>query len=304
MKKKCFIKNRMTCIGIGILSIIIIFCLLGPFFSPYGEYEIFYINNQTNEEVRMDECKIDAVYIGVNVKAPISFKHWLGTDADGRDVLTRLMYGGRVSLLVGFIVVFIELAIGVTMGGLAGYYGGIIDMVIMRLAEVFNCIPFVPFMLIISAVMFGHGVLPQYRIYFIMIVMGVLYWAGVARIVRGQILSLREMEYMLAAEAIGVKTRGKIFHYLIPNIMPTIILIGAMDIGSVILMESVLSFLGVGVAWPYASWGNMVNAVNQSVILKNYMNIWVPPGICILLTVLAFNFISDGLRDMLDPRKS
>lgn len=302
MNKNCFLKNRLACIGVGIISSMIIFCVVGPFLSPYGEYEIFYINNKTKEEVRMDDREIAADYIGVNIKAPISFTHWLGTDTDGRDVLTRLMYGGRVSLLVGLIVVIIELVIGVILGGLAGYYGGIIDMVIMRLAEVFHCIPFVPFMLIISAVMFGYGISPQYRIYFIMIVMGVLYWAGVARIVRGQILSLREMEYMLAAEAIGMKTSRKIFHHLIPNIMPTIILIGAMDIGSVILMESVLSFLGVGIAWPYASWGNMVNAVNQSVILKNYMNIWVPPGACILLTVLAFNFICDGLRDILDPR--
>lgn len=302
MKKRNVFHNKTMWVSIGIIAFMIVFCFFGPIFSPYDEYEIFYFNNETKEEVRMQENNVGESYMGVYVKAPTSWKHWLGTDADGRDVLTRLMYGGRVSLTVGLCVVLIELAIGVTLGGIAGCYGGIADMLIMRIVEIFYCIPFVPFMLIVSAVMFGYGISPQYRIYCIMLVMGAFYWAGVARIVRGQILSLREMEYMLAARAIGAGSGRIIIHYLLPNIMPTVILIGATDIGSVILMESVLSFLGVGIAWPYASWGNMVNAVNQSVIFKNYLNIWVPPGLCILLTVVALNFISDGLRDMLDPK--
>lgn len=299
---KRFFRNKLACVGIGIILFMILFCAIGPIFSPYGEYEIFYINNDTKEEVRMQQADVGASYMGVNVKAPISSKHWLGTDADGRDVFTRLMYGGRISLTVGFVVVIIELLVGITLGGIAGYYGGIVDMIIMRLVEIFYCIPFIPLMLITSAIMFGYGISPRYKIYFIMIVMGILYWAGVARIVRGQILSLREMEYMQAAEATGIRTSRKIFRHLVPNVMPMIILIATMDIGSVILTESVLSFLGVGIAWPYASWGNMVDAVNKSVIMKNYLNIWMPPGICILLTVLAFNFIGDGLRDAFDPR--
>ena len=135
-----------------------------------------------------------------------------------------------------------------------------------------------------------------------MVVMGVLYWAGVARIVRGQILSLREMEYMQAAESTGISTRKQIFKHLIPNVMPMIILIATMDVGGIILTESVMSYLGVGISWPYASWGNMVNTVTNSIIMKNYINIWLPPGICILLTVLAFNFIGDGLQDAVDPK--
>jgi peptide/nickel transport system permease protein len=135
-----------------------------------------------------------------------------------------------------------------------------------------------------------------------MIVLGVLNWAGVARMVRGQILSLREMEYMQAAEAAGIRVHRKIFKHLVPNVMPIIIIMATMDIGSTILTESVISFLGVGISFPYASWGNMVNAVNSSIIMKNYLNIWMPPGICILLTVLAFNFIGDGLRDAFDPK--
>ena len=216
--------------------------------------------------------------------------------------MTRIMYGGRISLTVGIVVVFIELVIGVLLGGIAGYYGGVVDMIIMRMVEIFNSIPFIPLMLIIASVMFAASIPPQHKIYYIMAVMGILYWAGVARLVRGQILSLRELEYMQAAEATGIRTSRKILKHLIPNVMPTIILIATMDMGGVILTESVLSFLGVGVAFPYASWGNMVDVVNQSVILKNYINIWLPPGICILLTVLAWNFIGDGMRDAFDPR--
>lgn len=299
---KRFFRNKLACVGLGIIIFMLLFCIVGPLFSPYGEYEIFYINQTTGEEIRMSESGVGGEEMGVNVKAPISSKHWLGTDADGRDVLTRLMYGGRISLFVGIIVVAIELIIGVLLGGIAGYYGGAVDMVIMRLVEIFNSIPFIPLMLIISSVLFASGVLPQHKIFWIMGVMGVLYWAGVARQVRGQILSLREMEYMQAAEATGVRTSRKILKHLVPNVMPIIILIATMDMGGVILTESTLSFLGVGIAWPYASWGNMVDAVNQSVILKNYLNIWLPPGLCILLTVLAWNFIGDGMRDAFDPR--
>lgn len=301
---KRFLKNKLACIGLFIISCIMMFCIIGPFLSPYGEYEIFYINILTKEEVSMSGKDVGAADMGINIKAPISKEHFLGTDADGRDVFTRLMYGGRISLFVGFGVVFIELLIGVLLGGIAGYYGGIVDIIIMRLVEIFYSIPFVPLMLIISAIMLGWGIKPQHKIFFIIGVMGALYWAKVARMVRGQILSLREMEYMQAAEAAGLTVFHKIFKHLLPNTMPIIILIATMDVGSIILTESVLSFLGVGIAWPYASWGNMVDAVASSAIMRNYPNIWVPPGICILLAVLAFNFIGDGLRDAFDPGSS
>lgn len=299
---KRFFRNKLACVGLAIIIVMALFCIIGPFISPYGEYEIFYIDMETGVEYRMTDTGLGGETMGVNVKAPISSSHWLGTDSDGRDVLTRLMYGGRISLTVGFVVVIIELIVGVILGGLAGYYGGAVDMIIMRLVEVFYCLPFVPLMLILSSMFLGYGISPRYKIYFIMIVMGILYWAGVARNVRAQILSLREMEYMQAAEATGISTWRKIFKHLVPNTVPIIILIATMDIGGVILTESVLSFLGVGIAWPYASWGNMANAVTNSIVLKNYPNIWAPPGILILLTVLAFNFIGDGMRDAFDPR--
>lgn len=300
---KRFLRNKLAVVGMGIIIIIALFCFIGPFFSPYGEYEIFYIDKASGEEISMtDTERINSSTVTINLKAPISGAHWLGTDADGRDVLTRLMYGGRISLTVGLCVVFVELLIGITLGGIAGYYGGKVDMLIMRLVEIFYCIPFIPLMLILSSVMMALNISPRNKIYFIMFAMGVLYWAGVARLVRGQILSLREMEYMQAAEATGIRTSKKIFKHLVPNVMPMIIVMATMDLGGIILTESTLSFLGVGISFPYASWGNMVNIVNNSIIMKNYPNIWVAPGICILLTVLAFNFIGDGLRDAFDPR--
>ncbi len=302
MVMRRFFRNKLAGFGMGIVIVMILFCFLGPFFSPYGEYEIFYINKQTGEEIDMKDPRIKEAGVIINIKAPLSSSHLFGTDADGRDVLTRIMYGGRISLTVGICVVIVELLVGVTLGGIAGYYGGKIDMIIMRLVEIFYCIPFIPLMLVISAILVGYGISPKYKIFYIMVVLGILNWAGVARMVRGQILSLREMEYMQAAKAAGIRTYKKIFKHLVPNVMPIIIIMATMDIGTTILTESVISYLGVGISFPYASWGNMVNAVTNSIILKNYLNIWMPPGICILLTVLAFNFIGDGLRDAFDPK--
>lgn len=162
---KRFLRNKLACTGLGILICILIFCIAGPLFSPYGEYEIFYINTITKEEVSMTGQDVGAAYMAVNIKAPASKQHLLGTDGDGRDVLTRLMYGGRISLFAGIGVVIIELAVGVVLGGIAGYYGGFIDMVIMRVVEIFYTIPFVPLMLIISAILVGAGIKPQHKIF-------------------------------------------------------------------------------------------------------------------------------------------
>lgn len=296
-----FFRNKLAVFGLVVLIFMALFCFVGPLFSPYGETEIFYLNPETGEEVYMTDSEAVASSI-LNAKAKPSLAHPLGTNESGQDVLTRLMYGGRISLMVGFVVVIVEMLLGVTMGGLAGYYGGKVDMVIMRLVEMFVSIPFIPLMLIISSLLISLKVSPQDKIYYTMFIMGIIYWAGVARMVRGQILSLREMEYMQAAEATGIRTSRKIFRHLVPNVMPVIIVMATMDLGGVILMESTMSFLGIGVGMPYASWGNMVQSVNDNVIMRNFMNIWVPPGLCILLVVLAFNFVGDGLRDAFDPK--
>ena len=300
---KRFLKNKLAVVGLIIIAVIIIFCAIGPLFTSYGEYEIFYKYSETNQEFRVkDNQDISASGVEINLKAPISKSHILGTDADGRDVFTRLMYGGRISLMFGFCVVILELLIGVTLGGIAGYYGKKIDMIIMRIVDIFYCIPFLPLMLMISSMMASMKVPSQKKIYILMLIMGALKWASVTRLVRGQILSIREMEYMQAAKSLGLKNRKIILKHLIPNVTSIIIVMATMDLGSVILTESTLSFLGVGLSFPYASWGNMVNAVNDSIIMQNYPNIWVPPGILILLLVMAFNFIGDGLRDAFDPK--
>ncbi len=296
-----FFRNKLAVVGLVILVFMALFCFVGPLFSPYGETEIFYKNAETGEEIRMSDQQAISSAI-LNAKSLPSLAHPLGTNESGQDVLTRLMYGGRISLMVGFVVVIVEMLLGVTMGGIAGYYGGKVDMVIMRLVEMFVSIPFIPLMLIISSLLISLKVSPQDKIYYTMFIMGIIYWAGVARMVRGQILSLREMEYMQAAEATGIRTSRKIFRHLVPNVMPVIIVMATMDLGGVILMESTMSFLGIGVGMPYASWGNMVQSVNDNVIMRNFMNIWVPPGLCILLVVLAFNFVGDGLRDAFDPK--
>ncbi len=231
-----------------------------------------------------------------------SLKHWLGTDGNGMDVLTRLMFGGRISLLIGFVVVILEIILGILIGGIAGYFGGWIDSLLMRLVDVFNCIPAMPLYIILGAIMDFLKINPSIRIYFLCLVLGILSWPQVARMVRGQILSLREQEFMIATEATGIRISKKIFKHLIPNVIPQLIVMATMGLGNVILMEATLSFFGLGVKYPYASWGNIVNAVNDIYVMTNFWFIWIPAGFLILITVLGFNFIGDGLRDAFDPK--
>ena len=231
-----------------------------------------------------------------------SSKHWLGTDKYGMDMLTRLMYGGRVSLMIGFIVIIIETVLGVIMGGIAGYFGGWIDNLIMRLVDIFYCIPSMPIILILGAAMDQQRVEPGRRLIYLMLILGILGWAGIARLVRGQILSLREQEFMTATEACGISIKSRIFKHLIPNVIPQLIVNCTMGLGSVIITEATLSFLGLGVKFPFASWGNIINDVNNTHVLTTYWFIWIPAGTLLLLTVLAFNLVGDGLRDAFDPK--
>lgn len=231
-----------------------------------------------------------------------SSEHWLGTDGNGMDIFTRLMHGGRISLMIGFVVVIIETAIGIVLGGIAGYFGGFIDALIMRIVDIFNCIPAIPLYLILGAVMDGNKVDPQLRIYVLMLIIGILGWPSIARLVRGQILSLREQEFMIATEATGIRASRRIFKHLIPNVVPQLIVIATMSLGGVILLESTLSFIGMGVKYPYASWGSIITSVNDIRVMTNYWFVWIPAGFLILATVLGFNFIGDGLRDAFDPK--
>ena len=231
-----------------------------------------------------------------------SSAHWLGTDKNGMDMLTRLMYGGRVSLMIGFIVVIISAALGVVLGGVSGYFGGWVDTLIMRIVDIFYCIPSTPLIIILGAAMDGMRVDPQIRMLYLMLILGFLGWPGIARLVRGQILSLREQEFMTATEACGISVSRRIFRHLIPNVIPQLIVNCTMSLGSTIITEATLSFLGLGVKFPFASWGNIMNDVSNSYVLTSYWFIWIPAGICLMLTVLGFNFVGDGLRDAFDPK--
>lgn len=228
--------------------------------------------------------------------------HPLGTDKNGMDMLTRLMYGGRISLMIGFVVIVIEIVLGIIIGGCSGYFGGWVDTLLMRVVDVVICIPAMPLYIIIGSIMDYYKVDPRLRIYALCIILGLIGWPGIARMVRGQILSLREQEFMIATEATGVRISRRIFRHLIPNVIPQLIVIATMGLGDVILMEATLSFLGIGVKFPYASWGNIVNAVNDVYVLTNFWFVWIPAGFLILITVLGFNFVGDGLRDAFDPK--
>ncbi len=302
--RKRFMRNKLALFGVGILVVMLIFSFIGPFFSPYGEYTIFYSTSDGIEVSSDDKKDVDITAPGVKIanKQSPSASHWLGTDKDGRDIFTRLMYGGRISLSIGFIVVLFQLGLGVTLGGVAGYYGGKLDNLIMRVVDVIYCLPSLPIMLIVSSLLVAYSIPQDSKIYWLMIVMGLMGWTGTARLVRAQILSLREQEFMVATEATGIHPARRIAKHLVPNVMPQLIVIATMGMGGVILTEAAYSFLGIGVPFPFASWGNMVNTVNDPIILREYMFMWLPPGITIFITVLAFNFVGDGLRDAFDPK--
>lgn len=229
-------------------------------------------------------------------------EHPLGTDKNGMDMLTRLMYGGRVSLVIGFIVVLISAFLGVVLGGVAGYFGRWVDNLVMRVVDIFYCIPSTPLLIILGAAMDGMRVDPQIRMLLLMLILGFLGWPSIARLVRGQILSLREQEFMTATESSGLRISRRIFRHLIPNVIPQLIVTCTMSLGSTILTEATLSFLGLGVKFPFASWGNIMNDVSNAHVLTSYWFVWIPAGVCLVLAVLGFNFVGDGLRDAFDPK--
>ena len=319
-----FFRSKLSVIGLIMLVALFLFCFLGPVvYNEWGEIEVDEspIVEYTSKTIEYQKngktytaYQITEKTEKENSLAPLSAEHPLGTDETGYDILTRLMYGGQISLIIGFISVFIITIIGVIMGGIAGYFGGAVDNLVMRICDVLMCIPGFPIMLVFGTVLTAFSELenptavqaimgnPRYRIYFLMAFLTLFSWSGTARLVRGQILYLREQEYMVAAEAMGYSTARKIFKHLVPDIMPQLIVSMTLSLGSMILYEASLSFLNMGVQPPYAAWGTMINAASDLNILENYINVWAPPGICIVIAVLGFNFVGDGLRDALDPK--
>ena len=305
-----FFRSKLSIAGIVMLAFLILFSWLGPVvYRAWGEIEVDRSGADPYTQYDVEDEDNDFVQLiitheSINALASPSPNHLLGTDEQGMDVFTRLMYGGRLSLTLSFLAVFLISFIGIVLGGIAGFYGGIVDNVIMRLCDILMCFPTLPLMLILGTVLDANGVLPQYYIYLLMGLVSLWSWTGMARLVRGQILYLREQEYMVAAEAMGYSTMRRIFKHLIPNVLPQILVTMTLSPGSMILYESTLSYLGLGVQIPYASWGTMVEVISRrSDILQNYPSVWVPSGVCIVIAVLGFNFIGDGLRDALDPKQ-
>ncbi|KAF6575544.1 oligopeptide ABC transporter permease [Paenibacillus sp. SEL3] len=275
-----FNQNRLALAGLVILILMVVICSFGPMISPY----------------HLDDYRLADKNLSPNAK------YWLGTDKFGRDILLRTMLAGRISLTVGLVATFISVMIGATLGALAGFYRKGVDTVIMRIADIFMALPTLPLLIILGAVLSDLKVDPSNRIYFLMLIIGVLSWTSLSRLVRGQILTLREQEFMQATEALGLRDRRKIFRHLLPNTIPTIIVTATLGVAGAIITESALSYLGIGVVPPTPSWGNMISAANNLIDFRKRPWIWVPPGMCILITVVAINLIGDGLRDALDPK--
>ena len=319
---KRFFRSKLSIVGLCMFIFLLLFSFLGPVFVPWSETEVDYSGSHNvtivSVEAKDENGETFTVYIVEEYTGTInshasaftysnegenSRLHLFGTDENGRDTFVRLMYGGRMSLLLSFLVVIIYTVIGVILGGFAGYFGKWVDMIIMRIVDILNCIPSLPILLIVGAILDGVGIDQSVRIYYMLGFLALLSWTGVARLVRGQILFLREQEYIVAAEALGMSPMRKIFHHLVPNVMPQLIVSMTLGLGSIILYEATLSFLGLGVPLSMASWGQMVQRATQNTeILQYYTMEWLPAGILIVLAVLSFNFIGDGLRDALDPK--
>lgn len=287
-------KNKLATFSLCLLLLIIAACIVVPMISGYGY-------NQND--------------MLATRQAP-SAEHWLGTDVNGRDVLTRLFYGGRMSLLIAFSATFIDVLIGLIVGMVAGYYGGKVDNLLMRVTEIFLSLPFLIISITVIAVFgtpdknnfpllvdfIGRIGQQNWSIILLVFVLGILSWPGLARIVRGQVLSLREQEFMEACEALGIRDSRRIFRHIMPNVFSNVIVYATLGFASVILSEAALSFLGLGVNPVTPTWGNMIQDANNLTNIRSRLWLWVPAGSLILLTVMSFNILGDGLRDALDPR--
>lgn len=277
---KRFKKNKLALIGLAVVLIMIVMAILAP----------VVVQNDPYTSLKNDAGKI------MKNMSPAESGTILGTDLLGRDEFSRLVYAARVSMSVGLVAVGISTVIGILLGSISGYFGGTADMIIMRCVDVVNCFP-VMFLIIIVATILKPS------IYNVMIIIGLCNWTGTARLVRGEILRVREMEYVQAAISLGANDARIIFSHIIPNVMAPIIVEATMQMARAILTEASLSYLGCGVQLPTASWGNMLNEANNLATLTGRPWQWLPAGACIFMAVLSINFIGDGLRDALDARQ-
>ncbi|ACB86344.1 oligopeptide ABC transporter permease [Natranaerobius thermophilus] len=270
---KQFKKNRLALIGMCVLIFFVLLAIFAPVLS-------------THERDAYDLTRAEE---------PPSSEHYMGTDEIGRDIYTRLLHGGRVSLSVGIVATGIQLVIGIILGSLAGYKGGTTDTIIMRLTDMFLAFPFLAMAITIAAVL-GPS------IYNTMIVIGILSWPRTCRIIRGEFLKIKNTDYVRAAKALGLRELKLVARHMIPNALPPLIVNATLSMATAVLVEAGLSFLGLGVVPPQPSWGNMLEIARNLRIVENFWWMYVPPGLMIFLTVLSINLVGDGLRDALDPR--
>ena len=227
-----------------------------------------------------------------------------GTDDMGRDVFVRIIHGGKMTMTIGAVAVIISSIIGIIVGVLSGYFGGWVDILLMRITEIFSSLPFLPFAIILSSVLAGKAITENMRMFMIMVVLGILSWTGLARMVRGQILAEREKEFVIAAKAMGVKESRIAFKHILPNVISVILVNMTLDFAGCMLTESSLSYLGFGVALPRPSWGNMLNGCLNEIVISQFWWRWLFPSIFLLVTTICINIIGDTLRDVMDPKSS
>ncbi|MDE2789410.1 MAG: ABC transporter permease [Paracoccaceae bacterium] len=271
-----FRRHKLAVVSSCILAVLFVMVVFAPWIAPFHPHDI---------------------NIESGIFKPPSAQHWLGTDSVARDILSRLIHGGRISILVGVTAISISLVIGTVIGGMSGYYGGVVDSVLMRITDVFLSLPTL-IIVLASVALLG----PSIRN--LILIIGFLGWATIARLVRGQFLSLREKEYVMAAHCIGAADIRIMIRHLLPNLVGPLTVAATFGVAEAILLEAALSYLGLGVQVPTPSWGNMLEGAKTVSVLKNMPWIWIPPGFMIAITVLSINIMGDGLRDALDPRST
>ncbi len=294
---KRFSRHRFAVGSVVVLALMILAVTFGPLFMPFGETDSAITKKDQppgTEYVVPKNLYYNS--IGGEIRTPqgTSLTFWLGSDGIGRDLLTRLLYAGRVSLYIAVAVTFISEIIGIIIGVMSGYFGGIVDAFAMRFVDFLNTLPLLPILLIISTIL-------EPTINLLILILVFFSWTGGARLMRGQILSLREQEYVSASRALGASNLRIMFRHLVPNALAPNIVNASLALSGVMITEAALSFLGFGVKLPAASWGNMLKGVNTTILEKYTWQAFFP-GLAIFICSLCFNFIGDGLRDALDPR--
>ncbi|GBF11137.1 oligopeptide ABC transporter permease [Tepidibacillus infernus] len=274
--RRKFFRNKLAIAGLIFIFIVVTISFLAPYITTY------------------DPTRVDIK----SIAKPPSTDHWFGTDKGGRDVFTRLLYGGRISLTIGFSITFFVVLIGTIIGSIAGYFGGRIDSLLMRFTDFILVFPFLIFVIVLNSIFTESGVIT------LIFTISVLSWGGTARMVRSKVLAEKENEYILSAVSIGCSPTKVILRHLIPNVLSTVIVQATILLAAMIVVETGLTFLGFGVPANIPSWGNMISDARSPDVIQNKPWIWLPPGLVLTLTILSINFVGEGLKDAFNPKSA